>query len=45
MQNVDINDLENIKEEEENIKLINAKMKDSIFNVNISDDSLYYYSK
>jgi hypothetical protein len=44
MQNVDINELENIKEEE-NIKLINADMKDSIFDVNISNDSLYYFSK
>ena len=44
MQNVDINELENIKEEE-NIKLINADMNDSIFDVNISNDSLYYFSK
>ncbi len=44
MQNVDINELENIKEEE-NIKLINADMKDSIFDVNISNDSLYYFLK
>lgn len=44
MQNVDINELEAIKAEE-NIKLIKADMKDSIFDVNISDDFLYYFSK
>ena len=44
MQNVDIDELEKIKEKLNN-EYIDEGMKDSICDVNISNNTLYYISK